>query len=274
MRVSIKKITILLPIHQREDIELNFNKTILSILKNINQNFILKILIDGKLSNTFSKKISKYRHNKNINVIQSKKVGLSKLLNIGINNTKTEWIARADADDIYTKCFFNDGLKLTKIKKNPPDLFGGQIIEFNELDGSTFKKKVPTSKKCILSTLKYRNPFNHMTVFFRTSIAKKLGGYPDYDLKEDYALWIKFISSGAKILNSDKVFVHARVNESFYNRRSGSKHFISEIKIQNLLLKYKLTKIHIAILVFFLRITLILMPRKIIKIFYQYILRD
>ncbi len=106
MKTLQRKITILLPIHQSKHIELNFNETILSILKNINQNFVLKILVDGNLSNSFKKKISQYKKNKKILIIKSRKVGLANLLNIGINNTKTEWIARADADDIYTSFFF------------------------------------------------------------------------------------------------------------------------------------------------------------------------
>jgi glycosyltransferase involved in cell wall biosynthesis len=273
MKTLQRKITILLPIHQSKHIELNFNETILSILKNINQNFVLKILVDGNLSNSFKKKISQYKKNKKILIIKSRKVGLANLLNIGINNTKTEWIARVDADDIYTSFFFKEGLKLVKKKKKPLDLFGGQITEFNNFNNSIFNKKVPTSEKDILSTIKFRNPFNHMTVFFRTSIAKQLGGYPDYDFKEDYGLWIKFISAGAKVLNSDKIFVRARISDNFYDRRSGFKHLISEIKIQNLLLKNKLTKIHFAILVFCIRILLILMPKKIIKVFYKNFLR-
>ena len=183
MKTLQRKITILLPIHQSKHIELNFNETILSILKNINQNFVLKILVDGNLSNSFQKKINQYKKNKKILIVKSRKVGLANLLNIGINNTKTEWIARADADDIYTRFIFKEGLKLIMKKKKPLDLFGGQINEFNNFDNSIFNKKVPTSEKDILSTIKFRNPFNHMTVFFRTSIAKKLGGYPEIPFK-------------------------------------------------------------------------------------------
>jgi glycosyltransferase involved in cell wall biosynthesis len=71
---------------------------------------ICQILSKKKLVNTIK--------NKKILIIKSRKVGLANLLNIGINNTKTEWIARADADDIYTSFFFKEGLKLIKKKKN------------------------------------------------------------------------------------------------------------------------------------------------------------
>lgn len=271
-----KKITILLPVHQRADIELNFDETIQSILKNIDNNFILNILIDGKLNKKFEKKIRNYRVNskfKNIVVTKSSKVGLSKLLNIGIKQAQTEWIARADSDDIYTKYYFKEGLKLTQFKKNQPDLFGGQIVEFHTDQSKYLTKTVPLSQNKIISLMRFRNPFNHMTVFFKTSIAKKLGGYPDYYLKEDYALWVKFINSGAKVMNSNKIFAYARTGEDFYKRRKGLKHIYSEYKLQKLLYINNVSNLFLSIIVFSVRVLLILMPSVIIKGLYLFFLR-
>lgn len=271
-----KKITILLPVHQRKDIELNFDETIRSILKNIDNNFLLNILIDGKLTKKFENKVKSYQDKnkfKNIKITKSSKVGLSKLLNIGIKQAQTEWIARADSDDIYTKHYFKEGLKLIKLKKNQPDLFGGQIVEFNSKKQKYLEKKVPISQNKIISSIKFRNPFNHMTIFFKTSIAKRLGGYSDYYLKEDYALWIKFISSGAKVLNSNKIFAYARTSDDFYKRRSGLKHICSEYKLQKLLYNNNLSNFFWSTCVFFIRVVLISMPSFIIKGIYLFFLR-
>ena len=82
-----------------------------------------------------------------------------------------------------------------------------------------------------------------MTIFFKRKLAIKLGGYPNIYLKEDYALWIKFINAGARFCNSNKVFTHARTADNFYKRRQGLKHLYSEIQIQKLLLTSKLTNI-------------------------------
>jgi hypothetical protein len=264
--------TILLPIHQNVDIENKFGFTLRSILKNKPKEFKLLLLIDGNLNSSLKNKISYFKKKNNFIVLRSKKVGLTKLLNKGINKTKTSWISRADSDDIYLKDYFFESLKL--MKKNY-DLFGGQIIEFDDNKKKYFiKKKVPTDSCSIKNSIKFRNPFNHMTVFFKKDLAKKLGGYPEIPFKEDYGLWIKFLSSGAKVCNSNKVFVRVRVNDSFYIRRSGLKHLYSELKIQHLLLTHRLTKIYISIVVFSIRIFFILMPSRIIKIFYQNVLRN
>lgn len=271
-----KKITILLPVHQRTDIEINFDTTIRSILKNIDNNFLLNILIDGKLTKQFEKKIKNYQRNNkysNIKITKSSKVGLSKLLNLGIKKAQTKWIARADSDDIYTKNYFKEGLKLTQLKNKQLDLFGGQIIEFDELNKLVLRKKVPIDYKNIKSKIKFRNPFNHMTVFFKKDLAVGLGGYPNVYLKEDYALWIKLIHSGARFCNSKKIFAHARTADNFYERRQGFKHLYSEIQIQKLLLDTKLTNFVTSFLVLFSRIFLLLMPSFILKIIYKNLLR-
>lgn len=264
------KITILLPVHQREDIELNFEKTFMSIIKNTYKNFELILLIDGKLSLSFYKKIYELKKKKNFKILFSSKVGLPKLLNKGIKMVKTKWIARVDADDIYLKDFLENAIKL--IQKGY-DLFGGQINEINSKNKLLFKKRLPTKESDIKKYIKYRNPFNHMTVFYKTKIVKQLGGYPNFNLKEDYALWIKFINSGARVCNSHKVFANARITPNFFKRRNGFDHIRSEIQIQKLLLKYKLTNFFIACIIFSLRSLSMLMPVIILKFLYINILR-
>ena len=49
-----------------------------------------------------------------------------------------------------------------------------------------------------------------MTVFYKTKIVKKLGGYPNLYLKEDYGLWCKMIGSGAKVKNMPFVVVKSK----------------------------------------------------------------
>jgi glycosyltransferase involved in cell wall biosynthesis len=267
----MKIITILLPVHQRKDIELNFEKTFKSLINNSYKNFNIILLIDGNLKKSFHKKINNLKKIKYFKILQSKKVGLSRLLNKGIDATHTEWIARVDSDDLYLKDFLKNGVNLIK---QGYDFFGGQILEIKNNNKILFTKKVPTSENDIKKYIKFRNPFNHMTVFFKKNIAKKLGGYPNFYLKEDYALWIKFIHYGAKFCNSNKVFAHARTNVDFFKRRIGFQHLRSEFQIQRLLLKSKLTNFFTAFCVFLSRSFIMLMPSTIFKFIYKKFLRD
>ena len=57
----MKIITILLPVHQRKDIELNFEKTFKSLINNSYKNFNIILLINGILKKSFYKKINNLR---------------------------------------------------------------------------------------------------------------------------------------------------------------------------------------------------------------------
>jgi hypothetical protein len=111
-----------------------------------------------------------------------------------------------------------------------------------------------------------------MTVFFKTDFVKKIGGYPDLYLKEDYALWCKFIYHGAKVANMNKIVVNVKT-DGMHARRGGIKYIISEIKLQKILLSCNLTNVFTSIFVCILRITVHALPNQIKFLFYNNFLR-
>ena len=62
-------------------------------------------------------------------------------------------------------------------------------------------------KPKIKNFLVARNVFNHMTVCFNRKLAVSLGGYPQCRFKEDYALWLMMASNGARMFNSDNIYI-------------------------------------------------------------------
>ena len=264
-----KTFTVLLPVYQRKDLQLNLPKVLFSIYKNTVVPDDLIILIDGKLSSTFYKIIKLEQKKYNFKVLKSKKVGLSKILNKGIKKVNTHWISRMDGDDLCELDRFENSKKFMNFNF---DLFGGQIKELDHNCSYQLLKKVPCSHKDIVKLIKYRNPFNHMTVFYKTDFVKKIGGYPDLYLKEDYGLWCKFIYHGAKVANMNKIVVTAKTN-GMHDRRGGLKYIVSEIKLQKILFSYNLTNIFISVFVCVSRIIVHSLPTKIKFLFYNNFLR-
>jgi hypothetical protein len=84
----------------------------------------------------------------------------------------------------------------------------------------------------ILKYVASRNPFNHQTLAYRTTIALECGGYPDIYLKEDYALWAKMLSHGARAINVPDILVHATAGKSMYLRRGGFRYAMAEFSLQ------------------------------------------
>jgi len=261
--------TILLPVYDRDDLCNNFEKVIESIYSNSIKPDNLFVLVDGNLNNNFNIKINICQKKFNFKVIRSEKIGLAKILNKGIQEVKTFWIGRMDGDDLCEIDRFKNSIKYMK---EDYDLFGGQIIEIDNFNEKN-KKKVPINENDIKKIIKYRNPFNHMTVFYKTKIVKKLGGYPNLYLKEDYGLWCKMIGSGAKVANMPFVVVKAKTGNNFFIRRGGLKYIVSEFYLQKILLENKLTNLFFATLIFILKSIVYILPVNFKKFIYKKLLR-
>jgi glycosyltransferase involved in cell wall biosynthesis len=192
---------------------------------------------DGILTKELDEVIYKYSSLLPLKVVKIfKNVGLAKALNKGLKYCSYPWVARFDSDDICLPNRFQS--QISQIKRNNVDVFGAQIAEFSKnINNKTHLRKLPLNHNHLLVFSKKRNPFNHMTVCFRKNFVLSVGGYPEnIPFMEDYALWLKLISKGAKLKNSSKVLVLARAGDQMYRRRGGFKYILSEWKLQCLML--------------------------------------
>ena len=168
-------------------------------------------------------------------------LGLSMALNIGLQKVKSKWVARFDSDDI---CLSNRFKKMKEIILNYEkkfDVIGTYIEEFNEYEKTKVLRKTPISYKKIKQNILFSNPINHVSVIFKASLIKRVGGkdfYPLIDGFEDYALWIKLLSNKIKMINLPFVSVYVRADDKMLNRRGGIKYIFGEIKFRILILKY------------------------------------
>ena len=123
------------------------------------------LLIDGILSDKFLNKINEYKSTKNFDVyMPGKRIGLSEILNEGIKLSKNDWIIRADGDDINLPDRFEI---LLKSINDDTDLIGSYVNEYNSNTQENLIKKLPVEPYEIKKYLKFRNPFNHMSVAFK-----------------------------------------------------------------------------------------------------------
>lgn len=163
-------------------------------------------------------------------------IGLAAALNKGIALCKYNWIARMDADDISLPCRFEKQVNF--IIDNPTvDVFGGYISEFQRIPGD-FKsqRNVKLNHKDIIKRAKFRNPMNHMTVFYKKNAVISSGKYSeDFGKLEDYKLWIDMLLSGAIFSNINEVLVSVRVGNGFIERRSNHNEIVDWDALQRYL---------------------------------------
>ena len=56
---------------------------------------------------------------------------------------------------------------------------------------------------------------------YRRTCVQSVGGYGDFALMEDYLLWAKMITAGARVANVAEPLVLYRVGAGAYRRRGG-----------------------------------------------------
>jgi glycosyltransferase involved in cell wall biosynthesis len=275
-KVHIKgNFTVLLAVYHGDDAS-QFDRALASIFENTLLPKSVLVVADGALTEQLERVLSEYARSQSILKIFRLKSnqGLSKALNAGLSLVDTEWVARADADDINRPDRFQKQSDMVKAMNGSVDLMGGAISEINRAGTLLSIRRPPTSHDAIVKFAARRNPFNHMTVWFRTEFAHRIGGYPNIHLKEDYALWAAMIERGARCVNLDDVLVDALTGEDMYKRRGGIRYALGEVKLQKHLHKAGLKSAHLAFVDAFSRATIFLAPVFIRKLIYINILRS
>ena len=163
---------------------LYLNETLISVTKSSLMPKIIYLVDDGMTSDV-KKLCQKYMEILPIVMIENNGHGLVDALNTGIENVKTEYIARLDSDDLVFPERFKTQINYLK-ENNNVVLLGGQI-EYIDSDGLIL------GESCLLA---------HPSVMMRTKELKLSGGYLKFfrngssDIAEDFDLWLRLKELG------------------------------------------------------------------------------
>ncbi len=217
------KFTVLMSVYKKEKAEY-LQLALDSVINQTLKPDEIVLVQDGELTEVLYTVIEKYKQKypaifKTYALKQNQ--GLGKALNYGMEKCSNELIARMDTDDIAEPKRFE--LQIHEfIKDKELALCGGQIAEFadntNEITGY---RNVPLTHNEILTFVKKRNPFNHMTVMFKKQAVQNVGGYQHMPYFEDYWLWARLLKAGYKTKNVDNVLVKVRADQDMIARRGG-----------------------------------------------------
>jgi glycosyltransferase involved in cell wall biosynthesis len=201
------KISVLMSVYNGEKY---LRQAINSILSQTFKNFEFIIVNDGSSDDTY-KIASSYSDERIIIISNKKNLGLTKSLNIGLNITKGDYVARMDADDVSFPGRFE--IQADFLDRNPDFGLVGSWVEYIGLKGKELGiKKNPTDYSVILKKILRYNTFVHSSLMIRRSVLEKVEGYNEqFKFAQDYDLILK-IAKLTKVTNLPKVLLSYRIN--------------------------------------------------------------
>jgi glycosyltransferase involved in cell wall biosynthesis len=192
----------------------------------------LVIVRDGPVRDELAKCLEELRASCRVPVTYvplDRNAGLGPALDEGLAASWFDVVARMDADDVAMPHRFEVQLPLIE----DADIVGAGLLEFvADTDDIVGQRVPPTHADHIARYARVHDPFNHPTVVYRRSAVLAAGGYGDFPLMEDYALFARMLQSGARPVNVAEPLVFYRVGATAYKRRGGTGLLRSELRLQ------------------------------------------
>jgi glycosyltransferase involved in cell wall biosynthesis len=183
------KISILISLYNAEK---TLDQTFESLFCQTLQDFQIVAIDDASTDSTLKKLYSwqeKFGLGRFIIIENQTNLGLTRSLNLGLNNIQTPYTARIDSDDWWEPTKLEQ--QVLFLDKNPDcGLVGTAYTNHFQKHQSCIHP--PLTNDHIRGSIFKKNPFAHSTVVFRTSLVQELGGY-DNDVRygQDYDLWLR-----------------------------------------------------------------------------------
>ena len=232
------------------------------------------IVKDGSVSSELESVLDQYATKLPLKVVgYEQNRGLGYALAFGLRQCRYDWVARMDSDDIAVENRFEKQTAFLS-QHSDIDLLGCATMEFSDtISDSRQGRILPCRHEEIVSFLKKRNAFNHMTVFFRKQTALNAGNYREMPGFEDYDLWVRMVVNGARTANLPEPLVYARTGNDMIGRRIGWQYAKNEFRFYKKIHELKFLTFKEFIKIIFIRIPLRLLPKKILELIYKKVLR-
>lgn len=253
------------PLFLQQAIDSVFQQTVLA------SEFI--IVIDGPIGDALNEILAATHVNPTVKVIRlDQNMGAGAARKIAIDECSTEFVALMDADDICVSDRFE--AQLREFSDENIGVVGGQIEEFRENPEDLGVVRVnPIGQKAIYSYGKWRNPINHVTLMYRMSCYKTVGGYSNVRHIEDWELISRFLVNNVRIVNLPKTLVHVRSGDAMVVRRRKWAKFIGRMGVFWIMYKNSYFGLHNLFGNVFIHAVLRFMPASFTSFIYQKFLR-
>ena len=162
---------------------------------------------------------------------QDQNRGLGESLRIAVENSRYDYVARMDSDDLSLPLRFEQEMRCFE-EDSDLALVGGMITEFVDKPDQIIDKRIlPLEDAEIKRFMRSRCGVNHVTVIMKKSELIRAGNYNNDYRQEDYYLWARMIKAGCKFRNVPEVVVNVRSGRGQFARRSGLSYYQDHMAI-------------------------------------------
>ena len=205
-------ISVLLPVFNAEK---DINVAIQSILNQSYKDLELLIIDDGSTDNSYQICMNISEQDNRIKVFRNhNNLGLTKSLNLLINESNGQYLARQDADDWSEETRFEKQLKFMN-DKNIDVVYARSVRNDTQNIFPRLSYYLPLN-----FVLRYKNPLIHGTMLAKKNIIEKVGGYDEkFIYSQDYKLAFDLINLGFKL----RIMKNVLYKSNFINNISTTK---------------------------------------------------
>jgi glycosyltransferase involved in cell wall biosynthesis len=185
-----------------------------SILRQTLTDFELIVVDDGSEDGTLDV-ARRFESDGRVVVVPQPRIGRGRALNVAIANSRGEFIAILDADDLAEPKRLE--MQRAYLQSHPEvGVLGGQSRLTFERHDSKRLARIPLTDSEMRRTLPRRNPLVHSAVMMPRAVLEEFGGYDEtLSVAVDYDLWIR-IASRFQLANLPDVLTVQRVHSSAY----------------------------------------------------------
>lgn len=153
-----------------------------------------------------------------ITLLQNQKnIGLSASLNKGIEQARSAYVARQDADDV------SDPTRLHRqwdyMQGEALDLCGTGVRYIDTSGRMLREEEGPDVARFRQSLFSQRAIFPHGSAMFRADVFRQLGGYDNrFFYSQDMELWLRFLDAGKSVGRLDEPLYQFRIQPGFSSK--------------------------------------------------------
>ena len=206
-------ISVIIPTYNAESF---LDETLESVLSQTYENWECIIVNDGSTDNTESVAKKWCEKDSRFRLTIKENRGLSSARNWGIKESKAEYIAFLDADDILTPDSLE--VRINVLIEQNVDLVATKLQHFTDklpkVSKNNARQDVLYYAKEGLTQLMAFNKVTPSTVLCKKSVMDEVGGFTWHKKAEDLHCWLKVLFAGYKIYRIDETLLLYRLVEN------------------------------------------------------------